>query len=351
MSVFRRCALYASSGLFAATVAMAQDSLPRKLPPVVTVTRDVGRSPLDLPYSITSLRPDSLAPGQTHTFVEQTLSLLPGVTVANRTNPSQDTRISVRGFGARSQFGARSIRILRDGMPLTLPDGQTPIDYLDLESVGRVEVIRGTASALYGNASGGVIDLRTADAPHAPLAVQARSFGGSGRYCGERRDCSAERLVRRLTRATSVARRATAIARTRISSSRTRSCTRATDVGKTHVSLTGLGMDMPIAENPGALTLAQADSAPNQADRSVRQKKARKAVHQVQVGLSAQRPVLGSGELVAQGYLGTRSLFNPLTFAVVGVGRHQGGAGARLTLPGPSRASPIALASAPMRSG
>ncbi|HTE47245.1 MAG TPA: hypothetical protein VK636_18490, partial [Gemmatimonadaceae bacterium] len=59
------------------TVAAAQDSLPRKLPPVVTVTRDVGRSPLDLPYAITSLRPDSVAPGQTHTFVEQTLGLLP----------------------------------------------------------------------------------------------------------------------------------------------------------------------------------------------------------------------------------------------------------------------------------
>ena len=99
--------------------AAAQDSLPRKLPPVVTVTRDVGRSPLDLPYAITILRPDSLSPGLTHMLVEQTLSLLPGVTVANRTNPSQDTRVSIRGFGARSQFGARSIRILRDGMPHT----------------------------------------------------------------------------------------------------------------------------------------------------------------------------------------------------------------------------------------
>ena len=118
---------------------------------------------------------------------DQTLSLLPGVTVANRTNPSQDTRISVRGFGARSQFGARSIRLLRDGMPLTLPDGQTPIDYLDLESVERVEVIRGAAAALYGNAAGGVIDLRSGPPPDAPFAAQVRSWGGGSglrRYTG-----------------------------------------------------------------------------------------------------------------------------------------------------------------------
>src|SRR5262249_8319554 len=146
---------------------------------MVPVTRVLRRSPLDLPYAITSLRPDSAVRGQTHTFVEQTLALLPGVTVANRTNPSQDTRISIRGFGARSQFGARSIRILRDGIPLTLPDGQTPIDYLDLESVGRVEAIRGTASALYGNASGGVLDLRSIDPPDSPLEVQLRSFVGN----------------------------------------------------------------------------------------------------------------------------------------------------------------------------
>src|SRR5438094_9133791 len=144
---------------------IAQDTVPRRLPPVVTVTRDVGRSPLDLPYAISIVRPDSLAPGQTHLLVDETLQGLPGVTVANRNNPTQDARISIRGFGARSAFGVRSIRVLRDGLPLTLPDGQTPIDYLDLESVGRVEAMRGTASALYGNASGGVLDLRSAPPP------------------------------------------------------------------------------------------------------------------------------------------------------------------------------------------
>ena len=180
---------------------------------------------MHLPYGITNLRPDSLAPGQFHMNVDQTLSLLPGVTVANRTNPSQDTRISVRGFGARSQFGARSIRILRDGMPLTLPDGQTPIDYLDLESVERVEVIRGAAAALYGNAAGGVIDLRSGPPPDAPFAAQVRSWGGGSglrRYTGL---FGGRSRRHRLRGATSDGHRATATATSRSSVSRTPSST------------------------------------------------------------------------------------------------------------------------------
>ena len=316
----------------AAPPLRGQDSIPRRLPAVVTVTRDVGRSPLDLPYSITSLRPDTINPGQTHTFVEQTLALIPGLTVANRTNPSQDTRISVRGFGARSQFGARSIRILRDGMPLTLPDGQTPIDYLDLEAVGRVEVIRGAASSLYGNASGGVIDLRSIDAPETPFSVQARSWTGAA---------GLKRYVGMFGGTAGGASYIGNIGRTQNDGYRQYAHQRLTNaflhgtrtVAGTELSLIGMGMDMPVAENPGALTLAQADSAPQQADLPSVQKKARKAVHQVQLGLSAVRPVLADGELTAQVYGGTRSLYNPLTFAVVDVGRHQGGAGTRLTLP------------------
>ena len=332
MLVFRRSAASILAIVGAASTAHAQDSLPKKLPPVVTVTRDVGRSPLDLPYAISNMRPDSLLPGQPHLFVEQTLSLLPGVTVANRTNPSQDTRISIRGFGARSQFGARSIRIFRDGMPLTLPDGQTPIDYLDLESVDRVEVLRGAAAALYGNASGGIIDLKSPPPPGVPFAVQARSWAGTAdtrRYVGlfggtsgpfgyegnigrTQSDGFRQYAHQRLTNAF-------------VHGSAT--------IAKTDFTLTGMGLDMPVAENPGALTLAQADSAPEQADKQSVLKKARKAVHQVQIGLSAHRPIFSDGEFVVQGYGGTRTLFNPLTFAVVGVDRVQSGTGGRLTLP------------------
>jgi iron complex outermembrane receptor protein len=323
-----------------ASIVGAQDSVVRRLPPVVTVTRDIGRSPFDLPYAITTIRPDSVNPGQTHTLLEQTLALLPGVTVANRTNPSQDTRVSIRGFGARSQFGARSIRILRDGMPLTLPDGQTPIDYLDLESVGRVEVIRGAAASLYGNAAGGVIDLRSSDPPSVPFAVQVRSWSGT-----DANPISAssqqQRFVGLIAGSVGRASYEANIGRTRSDGYREYSRQQltnafahaATHIGATELGVVGLGLDMPVAENPGALTFTQLTSDPRQADPLSVQKKARKAVHQVQIGLSARRPVAGDGELAMQAFGGTRTLANPLTFAVVGVDRRQGGATARITMP------------------
>jgi iron complex outermembrane receptor protein len=329
----------AASLVLVASIARGQDSVPRRLPPVVTVTRDIGRSPLDLPYAITSLRPDSLSPGLTHTLIEQTLALLPGVTVANRTNPSQDTRVSIRGFGARSQFGARSIRILRDGMPLTLPDGQTPIDYLDLESVGRVEVIRGAAASLYGNAAGGVVDLRSLDPPAVPFAVQARTWTGPN--ANPVRSASQQRFVGLFGGTAGPTSYEGNLGRTHSDGYRsyahqqlTNAFARAvTTVGSTEIGVIGLGLDMPLAENPGALTAAQFDANPKQADALSVQKKARKTVHQVQLGLSARQAVAGQGELSAQVYGGTRTLFNPLTFAVVGVDRRQGGAAARLTVP------------------
>jgi iron complex outermembrane receptor protein len=321
-----------AAAIAVAPLLSAQDTVARRLPPVVTVTRDIGRSALDLPYAISSVRPDSLIPGQSHTLVEQTLALLPGVTVANRNNPSQDTRVSIRGFGARSAFGVRSIRVMRDGMPLTLPDGQTPIDYLDLEAVSRVESIRGTASALYGNASGGVIDLRSPPAPAASAALQLRSWAGAN---GMRRTtgliggtAGGFSYQGNVGRTTSTGYRE--YARQRL----TNGFARVTGtIAGTELALVGLGLDMPVAQNPGALTRAQLDSSPSMADPLSIRKIARKEVHQVQVGLSGRHTLGRDGELVAQGYAGTRSLFNPLTFAVVGVDRHLGGASARATVP------------------
>ena len=138
-------------------------------------------------------------------------------------------------------------------MPLTLPDGQTPIDYLDLESVGRVEVLRGAAAAIYGNAAGGVIDLRSVAPPDVPLAVQARSWAGSsamrryvGLFGGSSGPASYEGNIGR-TESDGFRQ----YAHQRLTNAFVRG---ATTIGRTELALIGMGLDMPLAENPGALT-------------------------------------------------------------------------------------------------
>jgi iron complex outermembrane recepter protein len=145
----------------------------------VTVTRDAPRAALDLPFAVTRVTPDSSRPATRRLTVGELLFAVPGVSVGNRNNPSQDPRLGIRGFGARSAFGVRGVRVVRDGVPLTLPDGQTPIDWLDLESIGTLEVIRGTASALYGNAAGGVLALRTVAPDSGAARLSLRAFGCS----------------------------------------------------------------------------------------------------------------------------------------------------------------------------
>lgn len=314
-----------------AATGQQRDTTAQTLAPVITVTRERGRSPLELPFAVSSTRPDSARPGQRHVLLDETLFLLPGVTVANRNNPTQDPRISIRGFGSRAAFGVRGVRVLRDGMPLTLPDGQTAVDYLDLESVGWVEAIRGSAAALYGNASGGVIDIHSAPASSDPFAVRARGWGGgddfqrftaavggtSGRfqYQGDVNRTSQDGY-----RAYSHQRVTSGYGRVEYSS------------GGTELSLQLLAHDMPLGENPGSLTRAQFDSAPRMADPSYVTKRARKEVSQFQVGFQA-RHTLERGEITGNIYGGSRDLLNPLTFAIIDLGRVSYGGGVRLTIP------------------
>ena len=92
--------------------------------------------------------------------LDDSLTIVPGVYAQNRDNLAQGLRISIRGFGSRASFGVRGIRVLVDDVPLTLPDGQTELDLLDLDLVDRISVSRGAAGALYGNAAGGVIAVQ-----------------------------------------------------------------------------------------------------------------------------------------------------------------------------------------------
>lgn len=312
--------------------AHAQDTTVARLDPVIVEsTRGTHRSTLEVPAALTVVRSDSARPGQRHLSLGETLAVLPGIAVSNRNNPSQDPRISIRGFGARSAFGVRGIRVLRDGIPLTLPDGQTPVDYLDLESVGRVEVLRGSASSLYGNAGGGVVDIRSSAAAPIPLLAQARLWTGT---------FGSRRIVGKASGSHSHLSYQGNLARTQASGFREYSLQRITNAfaraaleGTAGViALQFFGMSMPEAQNPGALTAAQLATDPRMADPLSVRKRARKAVDQTQLGLTARRAG-ARGEAEASAYIGTRSLDNPLAFAVVDVERATSGASLRASVP------------------
>ena len=164
-----------------ATEARAQPEPPDtvELEPVVVSLTGSPVSLARLPFSASLAAGPELAGANSGLYVEESLHALPGVRVHNRYNAAVGERISIRGHGARSQFGVRGVKIVVDGIPATLPDGQTTLDHLDLSSLARVEVLRGPGASLYGNGAGGVILFRSVPAHAGTLRQDARLVVGS----------------------------------------------------------------------------------------------------------------------------------------------------------------------------
>lgn len=146
---------------------------------VVTATRREA-SVRDVARSVSVVDRQSIQNATQQLGLDEVLAGVPGLYMENRYNFSQDLSISLRGFGSRASFGIRGIRVYVDGIPETLPDGQAQVDSIDLGSAERIEVLRGPASTLYGNASGGVIAIETergSDPPFAEASVAAGELG------------------------------------------------------------------------------------------------------------------------------------------------------------------------------
>ncbi len=147
--------------------------------PEINVTRT--REPLQrVPYAVGVVDRTEIQQGQQTIGLDEALNNLPGVVVANRYNFSLDQRISIRGAGSRSNFGVRGLKVLLDGVPQTLPDGQSQLTNIDFANIARAEVLRGASSSLYGNASGGVVALSSEPAASGPFAQRVRVQGGTG---------------------------------------------------------------------------------------------------------------------------------------------------------------------------
>lgn len=172
----RRTAL----ALAAASATAQAAPTPTVLEPVVVTATRSEAAPFDVPASITLIDGDALRAGRAQVNLSEGLGAVPGLLARDRQNYAQDVQISVRGFGARASFGIRGVRVYVDDIPATLPDGQGQITNVELGTVGRVEVLRGPFSALYGNSSGGVISIYS-EAPTGPPRLDAGvSFGSDG---------------------------------------------------------------------------------------------------------------------------------------------------------------------------
>ncbi len=136
-------------------------------PVAVTATRGAERL-FDVPASADVIEGATIRNGQPAINLSESLVRVPGVFAANRNNYAQDLQLSSRGYGARAAFGVRGVRLYQDDIPATMPDGQGQTGSFSLLSAGRIEVLRGPFSTLYGNASGGVVSVYTEDGTRGP---------------------------------------------------------------------------------------------------------------------------------------------------------------------------------------
>lgn len=306
----------------------------------VTVSRESSRSVLDLPFGVSRLQVDSARTGIRRGSLTELLLVVPGVVVSNRHNPTQDPRLAVRGFGSRSAFGIRGVRVVRDGVPLTLADGQTAVDFVDLEAVGSVEVMRGAAGALYGNASGGVLEFNSV--PYAP-----RAFAPSLRYVG---NADASRWSAAGSGSSGSFGWRGTLTGNRSDGPRDYSDARSTgffgDAGWRGAAGTLRAQftwyDAPTAENPGAVTAIELRDVPTVADSQNIRKRASKAVGQKLLSLTGER-TWDAGGASATVFSGWRDLYNPQPFAIVGFDRRTLGASARVEQRGMLRHHPWRL--------
>jgi iron complex outermembrane receptor protein len=185
--------LQAAAALLCATTLAAQatrpdsarrDSVAQSLVPFAVRATRSSQNVFASPLAITRIERSAYA-AKGGFGLNDAMAGVPGALVQSRYGTS-DVRVTIRGFGARgagdrSNAGtSRGVRVLLDGMPETEPDGRTAFDNIDLAAAEGIDVIRSNASALWGNAAGGVINVSTvptADRPFTVAQVQSGSYG------------------------------------------------------------------------------------------------------------------------------------------------------------------------------
>ena len=301
--------------LFLAAPALAQEDAV-----VVTATRNTQPT-LEVPASVDRIYGDDIREGKAQVNLSEDLGRVPGISVQNRQNYAQDLQIQSRGFGARSTFGVRGIRLVADGIPATMPDGQGQASTFALGSAERIEVLRGPFSALYGNAAGGVIAIETRDAPREPTLEGDALLGsyqtkkaavrvGGGNAVGE-----ASLFQSNGYRDHSWVRREQYNVKYKAAPSDT-----------TTFTVVANSMHQPDTQDPLGLTRAERDANPRQATPNALLFNTKKTVLQDQVGGTLAQK-LGEHRVEAMLYGGYRSIeqFLAIPVATQALATHSGG--------------------------
>lgn len=270
---------------------------------IVTATPQTV-SELDTPAAVSVIEGEDMRLATPRVNLSETLTSVPGLPVQNRQNYAQDLQISIRGFGSRSAFGVRGIRLYVDGIPATMPDGQGQISNIDINSIQDVEVLRGPFSALYGNASGGVINVTT------ETGIEASSYYGSygsWRYglkatgaMGDGTQPGDVDYTVSTTRFTTHGYRDHSGARKNLANAKLG--VRLDDVSK--LSLIFNSVDIK-ADDPGGLTESEWKADPQQAPRA-EQYNTRKTIKQTQAGLRYERQLSAQDDISVMAYAGER---------------------------------------------
>ncbi len=293
--------------LLAAAMGQAQaQSQPQTLEDVVVSASRAAQRSFDTPAAIQTVDRSTIEAAGPQVNLSESLNRVPGLTILNRQNYAQDLQLSIRGFGARSAFGIRGVRLLVDGIPATTPDGQGQGSSISLTSAERIEVLRGPLALLYGNSSGGVIQAFTREAPAVPQ-LSAQVYSGS--FGMERSDVQYAARINDYGLVADFSSFDTRGYRSNSQAERKQfNSTLSFDTQyQTHVKVVLNDFDMPLAQDPLGLTTAQLAANAARAGTSAIAAQVRKITHQLQLGTSATQTLDANNSITARVYYGNRT--------------------------------------------
>ncbi len=281
------------------------------------------------PMAISIIDQSLIQQGNQQLSILESLDPVPGLVALNQENFAQDLRISIRGFGARAAFGIRGVKILVDGIPESTPDGQAQVDNIDMGVIQNIQVIRGPAAGLYGNAAGGVLLLQSEQAPERSMAEGRITFGSYNLQRYQFKTGFRSGKLNALIYG----------AHTRMDGYREHSEVENTLLNgrfeytpdsSTRISLLLNYVDSPIANDPGGVDSTLFTDEPRQPRDRNRDFDAGESVRQGRIALIGKHQFSAKSSLQVRGYFLNRDFENKLPFAfggAVNINRNYAGGG------------------------